>query len=71
MVSDKDYKESRIMADSKKDYTYDFALKKGDKVTVKFGHLLMKKKAAEKFGLGDNEEANKFRVLTEKTFTIE
>ena len=64
-------KESRIMADSKKDYAYDFALQKGDKVTVTFGHILMKKKAAKKFGLGDNEEANKFRVLTEKTFTIE
>jgi hypothetical protein len=64
-------KETRIMADSKKDYAYDFVLQKGDKVTVKFGHLLMKPKAAKKFGLGDNEEATKFRVLTEKTFTVE
>ena len=64
-------KESRIMADSKKDYAYDFVLQKGDKVTVKFGHLLMKPKAAKKFGLANNEEATKFRVLTEKTFTIE
>ena len=64
-------KESRIMADSKKDYAYEFILQKGDKVTVKFGHLLMKKKAAKKFGLEDNEEVNKFRVLTKKTFTIE
>ena len=64
-------KDSRIDANSKKEYAYAFTLKKGDKVKVKFGHLLMKKKAAKKFGLEANEEANKFRVLSEKTFVIE
>ena len=58
------------MANSKKDYAYDFKLQKGDIVTVKFGHLLMKKKAAKKFGLEANEEATKFRVLSKKSFTI-
>jgi hypothetical protein len=64
-------KDTRLMADSKNDYSYDFKLQKGDKVTVKFGHLLVKPKALKKFGLENNEEATKFRVLSEKTFTVE
>lgn len=31
----------------------------------------MKKKAAKEFGLEENKEANKFRILSEKTFVIE
>jgi hypothetical protein len=64
-------KDTRIKADSKKSYDYAFSLKKGDKVTVQYGHLLIKPKAAKKFGLEKNEEATKFRVLKERTFTIE
>ena len=63
-------KDTRLMADSKKDYSYDFKLQKDDKVTVKFGHLLVKPKALKKFGLENNEEATKFRVLSKKTFIV-
>jgi hypothetical protein len=39
-------------------------------VHVEFGHLLVKPKALKKFKLENNAEAKKFRVISEKTFTI-
>lgn len=63
-------KDTRIPANSKKDYKYDFALQSGDKVTAKFGYLLVKPKALEKFGLTEHEEAKNFRVIAKKSFVV-
>ena len=63
-------KDTRIPGNTKKDFNYDFTLQSGDKVTAKFGYLLVKPKALKKFGLQDNEEAKKFRVIAKETFTV-
>jgi len=63
-------KDTRIPANTKKDFKYDFALQSGDKVTAKFGYLLVKPKALKKFELENNEEAKKFRVIAKETFTV-
>ena len=62
--------DTRIPANTKKDYDYDFTLQSGDKVTAKFGYLLVKPKALEKFGLENNAEAKEFRVIAKETFTV-
>ena len=63
-------KDSRIGANKKEDFSFSFELKKGDKIVAEFGHLLVKTKALKKFGLEDNEEAKKFRVISEKSFIV-
>ena len=63
-------KDTRIPAKTKKDFKYDVVLQSGDKVTAKFGYLLVKPKALKKFDLQDNEEAKKFRVIAKETFTV-
>jgi hypothetical protein len=64
-------KEKRLMAESTNRYRYDFKLQKGDKVSVKFGHLLVNPKMLKKLGLEKSEEAKKFRVLAEKHFIVD
>jgi len=63
-------KDTRIPANTKKDYKYNQVLQSKDKVTVKFGYLLVKPKALKKFKLENNEEAKKFRVIAKDTFTV-
>lgn len=62
--------DSTIAANSKKAFPYAHDLKSGDVITAKFGYHLVKPKALKKFGLQDSEKAKKFRVITEKTFTV-
>ena len=63
-------KDTRIPANTKKDFKYDFKLQSGDKVTAKFGYHLVKPKALKKFELENNEEAKEFRVIAKETFTV-
>ena len=62
--------DSRISANSKKAFPYAYNLKSGDIITAQFGYHLVKPKALKKFGLQDNDEAKKFRVITEKKITV-
>jgi len=63
-------KDSRMGANMKKDFDFDFELKSGDIISAKFGHLLVKTKALKKFGLENSDEAKKFRVIAEKSFKV-
>lgn len=63
-------KDTRIPANSTKAYPYAWELKSGDVITAKFGYLLVKPKALKKFGLKENKEATKFRIILEKSFTV-
>ena len=63
-------KDTRIPANTKKAYPYEWDLKSGDIISARFGYFLVKKGALKKFQLADNPEATKFRVITEKTFTV-
>lgn len=69
-LATKNIADSRIPANTKKSFNFDFVLKSGDVVTAKFGHLLMKPGAAKKFGLQDNKEVKKLRVISKETFKI-
>jgi len=63
-------KDSRIGANTKKDFDFNFELKSDDIISAKFGHLLVKTKALKKFGLENSDEAKKFRVIAEKSFKV-
>ena len=63
-------KDTRIPANTSKAYPYAWDLQSGDVITAKFGYLLVKKGAQKKFGLQDNKEATKFRIIKEKSFTV-
>ena len=63
-------KDTRIPANSSKAYPYAWDLQSGDVITAKFGYFLVKPKALKKFGLENNKEATKFRVIKEKSFTV-
>ncbi len=63
-------KDTRIPANSTKAYPYAWDLKSGDVITAKFGYLLVKPKALKKFNLKNNKEATKFRIISEKSFTV-
>jgi len=69
-LADRTLKDTRIPANTKKDFSYDFALQSGDVVSAKFGYYLVKPKILKKFKLDKNEEAKKFRVITKETYTI-
>ncbi len=69
-LADRVIKDTRIPANTKKDFNYDFTLQSGDKVTAKFGYHLVKPKALKKFKLENNEEAKKFIVITNEVFTV-
>lgn len=62
--------DSRIPAQTKKAFPYAWELQSGDVITAKFGYLLVLPKALKKFDLQDNEEATKFRIINEKSFTV-
>ena len=59
-----------LAANSTTKYPFKQTLKSGDVITAKFGYMLIIPKALKKFGLENNEEAKKYRVISEKTFTI-
>lgn len=63
-------KDTRIPANTSKAYPYAYDLKSGDVISAKFGYLLVKPKALKKFGLQDNKEATKFRVIKEVTYRV-
>lgn len=63
-------KDTRIPANTSKAYPYEWELKAGDVITAKFGYLLVKPGALEKFELKDNKEATKFRIIKEQSFTV-
>ena len=63
-------KDTRIPANTTKAYPYKWELKSGDVITAKFGYLLVKPGALEKFDLQDNKEAKKFRIIKEQSFTV-
>ncbi|WP_415250709.1 multiheme c-type cytochrome [Sulfurimonas sp.] len=69
-LADRVIKDTRIPANTKKDFKYDFALKKGDLVTVKFGYHLVKPKALKKFKLENNKNAKEFKVISKKVVRI-
>jgi hypothetical protein len=63
-------KDTRIPANTTKEYPYAWELKPGDVITAKFGYYLVKPKALKKFHLDENKEATKFRIIKEKSFTV-
>ena len=63
-------KNTTIPANTKKAFPYAWDLKSGDVITATFGFYLVKPKALKKFGLQDNKEATKFRVIRKETFTV-
>lgn len=63
-------KNTSLPAHSKKSYAFNKKLEKGDRIIAKFGAMLIMPKALKKFGLEKNEEAKKFRVISEKTYTV-
>ncbi len=69
-LADRTIKDTRIPANTKKDFNYDFKLQSGDKVSAKFGYHLVKPKALKKFDLENNEEAKKFIVISNEVFVI-
>ena len=62
--------DTRIPANSSKAYPYAWNLKSGDVITATLGYYLVKPKAWKKFDLKENNEATKFRVIREETFTV-
>ena len=69
-LADSIIKDTRLKPNSKTNFDFKFKLLSGDSVHVEFGHLLVKPKVLKKFKLENNAEAKKFRVISEKTFTI-
>ncbi|MEA1920271.1 MAG: multiheme c-type cytochrome [Campylobacterota bacterium] len=60
--------DSRLKPESRTEIHYDFKLLQGDLVDVAFGHRLVSKKAAKKFGM--DADASKFRILKEQRFSV-
>lgn len=63
-------RDTRIQANSKKAYKYEWELKDDDVITARFGYYLVKPKALKKFKLENNKEATEFKVIQEKNFTV-
>ena len=69
-LADRTVKDTRIPANTKKDYNYKFELQSEDKVSAKFGYFLVIPKALKKFKLENNKDATKFRVISKETFRV-
>ena len=62
--------DTRIPANTKREYPYSTEIKSGDIITAKFGYYLVPPNMLKRFNLQDNEEVSKFRVISTKEFTV-
>ena len=62
--------DSRLKANSKTDFGFNYVLKKGDIVGAKFGFYMIKPTAIQKFKLDDHKDSKEFKVLSQKYFLI-
>ncbi|MDQ7062118.1 MAG: multiheme c-type cytochrome [Sulfurimonas sp.] len=69
-LADRIIKDTRIPANTKKDFNYDFKVKSGDKVTATFGYYLVKPKALKKFKLKNNKDATEFKIISKEIFLV-
>ena len=63
-------KDKRIGANETKEFNFNFELKSEDVINVEFGYFLVNPKVLKKFGLEEDEESKKFRVISSKTKVI-
>ena len=63
-------RDTRIPPNTKKTYTYAQKLKSGDIITAKFGYFLVPPHMLKNLKLDDNEEAQKFRVISTRSYTV-
>lgn len=69
-LADRTIADTRIPANTKKGFTYDFKVKKGDVINAQFGYHLVKPKILKKFKLENNEDAKRFIVISKEVYTI-
>lgn len=63
--------DTMIKANEKRSVAYTQALKKGDKVEVQLGYYIVMPKTAEKLGIAEHKDLQKFNILKQKTFSVE